>query len=150
MASDVVVEWEGFTDGLDAMDERINRALEQVVTKGGVIISNAAKRTFRGRPVGSQHTSKRTGRVYYTGKGDPPRPTNRSGNLSASIKVRDVRQIEPGVWQSKTYPTMKYAGYVEYGTSRAQAYPYMRPAIDEVTPMVQDLFYEAIATAQEA
>jgi HK97 gp10 family phage protein len=152
MASEIILDDAGFFDGLDLTDEKLNQALEEIVTEGATIIARNAKMMFRPRQSGSQHTSKRTGRIYYTGKGDPPRPTNRTGNLSASIRIRPrgIKQLEPGVWQSKVGTTLYYAPFVEYGTSRMQPYSYMKPAIEASMPEIQELITEQLTAVMEA
>ncbi len=49
-------------------------------------------------------------------------PVGETGDLRDSIEARPDRVVV-GV---------KYAGFVEYGTSENEAQPYLRPAVDEV------------------
>lgn len=59
-----------------------------------------------------------------------------TGFLRASITVDPVTfngtdvSIEVG-------PEANYGAFVEYGTSRAGAQPFMEPAVDEVTPLLE-------------
>ena len=139
---------EGFKEWIDATD----KAAKTIVRRGSIMISNAAKLQFRPRPGGSQRTSKRTGRVYYEGAPDfpanPPRPTFRSGNLQKSIRMIEIERLGFGRWQSATGPTMNYAPYVEFGTSRARQFPFLKMALDEVTPDLRALYEEEWAKAQ--
>ena len=50
----------------------------------------------------------------------------RFGFLKNSIQVDSVTPVEAII-----APHMEYAEFVEFGTSRQAAQPYMRPAIDE-------------------
>lgn len=52
-----------------------------------------------------------------------------TGALRSSITVKNISSLE-----SIVGPTVNYAGYVEYGTSRMGAQPYMRPAAEAVLP----------------
>lgn len=53
-------------------------------------------------------------------------PNVDTGALRASIMVDEVTATEAII-----APHTDYAEYLEFGTMRSQAYPYMRPAIDE-------------------
>jgi HK97 gp10 family phage protein len=53
-------------------------------------------------------------------------PNVDTGTLRNSIQVDSVTPT-----QAIIAPHTDYAEYLEFGTSRMQAYPYMRPAIDE-------------------
>jgi HK97 gp10 family phage protein len=109
----------------------VNAAARRIVEKGGLMIASEAKLIFRGRPAGSQRISKKTGRVYFSYKppyqAQPPRPTNRTGHLSDSIRIQAITSLIDG-WMSLTGPSMFYAPYVEYGTSRQREEPFMATA----------------------
>ena len=117
-----------------ALTVKADAAARNIVLKGAVVIAGESKKDFRPRPSGSQTTSRRTGRVYYKGApnypAQPPMPTNRSGNLRRSIRMLKVRPMGFGRWESTTGPTVSYGGYVEYGTSRARPFPFMKPALE--------------------
>jgi hypothetical protein len=127
---------------LDASIAKADVQAERIVRKGSAIIASNAKRQFRARP-GGQRVSKRTGRIYYQGApkfpAEPPKPTQRSGNLRNSIGLVGVRKLGAGVWESRTGPSMPYAGYVERGTSRARPFPYMAPGRDASTEAIKAL-----------
>ena len=139
---------EEFFAGLTSLDERINQAGKFIATAGGQLISSAAKQQFNARPLGDIKTSAKTGRRYYAGPSDPPRPTNRTGNLSKSIRLRNVRELGRGRWQSQTGTALFYSGYVEYGTSRMQPFPYINPAVEKSIPQISLIALEAFAEAQ--
>lgn len=61
-----------------------------------------------------------------------------TGALKNSISrdesiVSDVMRVEIG-------PTVKYAPFVENGTSRARAQPFLRPAVERVEPQLLEAF----------
>ncbi|BEV00077.1 HK97-gp10 family putative phage morphogenesis protein [Novosphingobium olei] len=79
-----------------------------------------------------------------SGKGHVPskpgEPPNRdTGVLQAGIENRMVSDLEAEV--SSNAP---YAAPLEFGTSRMEARPYMRPARDKMAPEVQRLFASEI------
>ena len=127
-------------------------AARNIVTKGALIIERKAKEEFRARPSGSQRTSK-TGRTYYQGApkypATPPNPTQRSGNLRNSIRMQSVTSLGSGRWQSDTGPSVKYAGYVEYGTSRSREFPYMTPGVKNSNEEINRIAQEEWRLAQE-
>lgn len=53
-----------------------------------------------------------------------------TGNLKNSIGT----DIAPDGLSGATGPTAHYGGYVEFGTSKMAAQPYMNPAADKVIP----------------
>lgn len=61
-----------------------------------------------------------------------------TGYLRSSIVSENVGDLEAEIG-----PTANYGGYVEEGTSRMSAQPYMSPALDAVAPA----FAQAVAQA---
>ena len=57
---------------------------------------------------------------------------DRTGNLTRSIQ--SVPTAEGAYLSART----RYAGYVEYGTSRNKEYPYLRPAIDYLMKLIKN------------
>ena len=131
---------------------KADAAARNIVTKGALIIERKAKEEFRARPSGSQRVSK-SGRVYYQGApkypATPPKPTQRSGNLRNSIRTQSVTSLGSGRWQSDTGPSVKYAGYVEYGTSRSRQFPYMTPGVKNSNEEINRIAQEEWRLAQE-
>jgi len=131
-----------FDDSILEMKVKMDEANRKIVEDGGLLIASDAKRHFLTRPSGSQRTSKKSGKTYWSYKppyqAQPPDPTNRSGALSRSIKVRKVVKVEGG-WMSMTGPSRKYAPYVEYGTSKMQKEPFIKYSLDKNTGKLQEL-----------
>ena len=135
-----------FRDALVASSEKASVAARTIVTKGALIISGEAKKTFRGRP-GGQMISK-SGRTYYSFKAPyqavPPTPTSRSGKLKNSIGsptgdgVMSVSKTIGG-WQATFGTAVKYAPYVEFGTKFMEKEPFLRRGLDESKEKIQML-----------
>lgn len=70
------------------------------------------------------HVFERYAKYYATGHGGGPHV--QTGNLLNSIQSRKTASDE-----AQVAPSMDYAAYVEYGTSRSAQYPYMRPAWED-------------------
>ena len=141
-----------FDNGLKLSMAKADIAARNIVTKGALVIERKAKEGFNPRPSGSQRTSK-SGRTYYQGApkypATPPKPTQRSGNLRNSIKTQQVTSLGAGRWQSDTGPSVKYAGFVEYGTSRSREFPYMTPGIKSSYEEINSIAQEEWRLAQE-
>jgi hypothetical protein len=131
-------EWQA---RLFKMEQLAQTGAEKFVREGGLIIASNAKREFRGRPLGSKVVSKK-GRVYYAGApkfpAQPPRPTNRTGNLASSINLQMVRRISTGA-ESLTGTYVKYGPAVNYGSERSRPFPFMEPAIEKSMPALRGL-----------
>lgn len=73
---------------------------------------------------------------------------NRTGTLERSIQVAEyARDVGGGVisgrWGSLD---VLYAWYLEFGTSRAAAYPFLRPAADHEYPKLHQRIQRAYGT----
>lgn len=62
----------------------------------------------------------------------------RTGRLQRSIMVKHV---QAGEWTVGSI--LYYAGFVEYGTSRMRARPYLRPAWMNVEPQLRAVMFDA-------
>ena len=116
------------------------------VTQGGLMLeTNVKSEGFNPRPAGSQRTSK-SGRIYYVGPATPPKPTQRTGNLRNSFVYRNTQRTATG-YKSETGTYIKYAPYVDYGTSRSRKFPFAEDGVARILPrlnnLAQDLFREA-------
>ena len=131
---------------------RMDTAARNIVQKGGFVIERKAKEGFNPRPSGSQRTSK-SGRTYYQGApkypATPPKPTQRTGNLRNSTRFQGIKQMGIGRWMSQTGPTVQYAPFVEYGTSHAREFPYMRTAVKDSNEEINRIAQEEWRLAQE-
>lgn len=131
---------------------RMDTAARNIVQKGGLVIERKAKEGFNPRPSGSQRTSK-SGRTYYQGApkypATPPKPTQRTGNLRNSTRFQGIKQMGIGRWMSQTGPTVQYAPFVEYGTSHAREFPYMRTAVKDSNEEINRIAQEEWRLAQE-
>ena len=152
MAEIIISGINEFDNGLKRSMAKADIAARNIVTKGALVIERKAKEVFNPRPSGSQRTSK-SGRTYYQGApqypATPPKPTQRSGNLRNSIRMQAVTSLGAGRWQSDTGPSVKYAGFVEYGTSRSREFPYMTPGIKSSYEEIYKLAQEEWRLAQE-
>lgn len=54
--------------------------------------------------------------------------TNRTGKLEASTRLRSVRGSLRSGYTIEVVGDTKYGAFVEFGTERSRAYPFLRPA----------------------
>ena len=153
MASEIIISGiNEFNDGMKRNILRMDTAARNIVQKGGFVIERKAKEGFNPRPSGSQRTSK-SGRTYYQGApkypATPPKPTQRTGNLRNSTRFQGIKQMGIGRWMSQTGPTVQYAPFVEYGTSHAREFPYMRTAVKDSNEEINRIAQEEWRLAQE-
>lgn len=62
----------------------------------------------------------------------------KTGNLASSIQV--ISYVEDGIPTSETGPTAEYAIYVEYGTSKMKAQPFMEKGYNAARKVIDTLF----------
>jgi HK97 gp10 family phage protein len=57
---------------------------------------------------------------------------------------RSIRKEQTGQGAYRVGSKVEYAGYVEYGTSRMQAQPYLRPAAELVNTQLNGIIYRLL------
>ena len=156
MAEIIISGINEFDDGMKRNILRMDTAARNIVQKGGLVIERKAKEGFIPRPSGSKRVVKNgpnKGRIYYAGApkypANPPKPTQRTGNLRNSTRFQGIKQMGIGRWMSQTGPTVQYAPFVEYGTSHAREFPYMRTAVKDSNEEINRIAQEEWRLAQE-
>uniref|UniRef100_A0A6M3IUY4 Putative tail protein n=1 Tax=viral metagenome TaxID=1070528 RepID=A0A6M3IUY4_9ZZZZ len=140
-----IVNFEKLLSQFQALPDRMLRALEQELVIGA--------NELRNRIINSMDTTPKTGRTYprWGGKkfhiasspGNPPAVD--TGNLKQSI-IMDARlpgEVEVG----STITEPPYPAYLEEGTSRMAARPWLEPALDAVTPRIEENIKQRILKA---
>jgi HK97 gp10 family phage protein len=97
------------------------QALATAVTAGALVIENAAKQ----------------------------RSPVRTGNLRRSIHTEPARAADGKAATARVGTNVEYAPYVEFGTRRMSARPYLRPALDEGKAEAQRVMAVAFKRAIE-
>ena len=120
MAIDVKI-----TDNSDEFLKALPEQIEQALTAVGITAENNAKREI-------------TRAVYDT----PESPSYvRTGRLRNSL-THSVEMNEKAVYIGSA---VEYAAYVELGTSRMRARPYLRPAVTNYTDEYKNLIKQALS-----
>lgn len=128
----------------DAIAEAANAAIENAMRGAVQIVVNDAKRSVARGP--------KTGRVYRRGNithqasapGEPP--ATDTGVLVNSI-VGDVTRAQNNQVQGYVRAGAGYAGYLEFGTRRMAARPFLFPAIERNRVAIQQFLQRAMQTA---
>ena len=155
MASAIILQGESeFMTSMKGLEEKMNVAARNIVSKGGLIIQETAKQEFRANPGDGPRTYTRKG-VKYVSKGvysapRPPNPTNRTGNLQRGISMPRIASLGNGRWKSEvsTSSRTQYAAPVEYGTSTSRPFPYMEMGIKDSSDKIKALAEREWASAQ--
>ena len=128
----------------DAVAKAANAAIENAMRGAVQIVVNDAKRSVARGP--------KTGRVYRRGNithqasapGEPP--ATDTGVLVNSI-VGDVTRAQNNQVQGYVRAGAGYAGYLEFGTRRMAARPFLFPAIERNRVAIQQFLQRAMQTA---
>ena len=113
------------TDNSDLIKDALEDQVEQALTAVGITAENNAKREI-------------TRAVYDT----PESKTYvRTGRLRNSL-THSVAMNEKAVYVGRA---VEYAAYVELGTSRMRARPYLRPAVANYTDEYKNLVKQALS-----
>ena len=113
------------TDNSDLIKDALEDQVEQALTAVGITAENNAKREI-------------TRAVYDT----PESPSYvRTGRLRNSL-THSVAMNEKAVYVGSA---VEYAAYVELGTSRMRARPYLRPAVENYTDEYKNLIKQALS-----
>ena len=141
---------------LDATVLASQVASRRIVTRQALLVATEAKKAFRPFPGGKRISQgpKHPGRIYYSYappfQAAPPLVTRRSGALQTSIgKILAVTTVGYGAKAVMGTP-LKYAPYVEYGTSRMAKEPFMEAALKKSEAEMQGIAEEEWAKALEA
>ena len=135
-----------FIAKIDKIKVTSMEAARKFVTDGGLMLeANVKSEGFIPRPANSQKRSA-SGRIYYTGPATPPKPTQRTGNLRNHFQYRSTTQTAFG-YKSITGTYVRYAAYVDFGTSRSRKFPFAEDGVSRILPRLKalaaDLFREA-------
>lgn len=112
----------------------LNRLAAQVLLAGGQKIQIEAQISItRGAVSGKNHVPSK-----------PNEPPNEdSGVLGNGIETTLVRSTGDVIVEVSS--NAPYASYLEFGTSRMAARPYLRPARDKMRPEIEALFAKAVS-----
>lgn len=111
----------------------LNKAKRKALQNCGKAVSTAAKQLC---PVGIEEKFVTPGRAQWTGR--IPGTLKKSIRYSVVKKGTKVQIIAGG--RSSKYLTAYYAAFVEFGTHKTMALPYLRPALERSSSAIEAEF----------
>lgn len=133
------------------MTVRFNeRELQQRVVRGMQRGIFAATEAVRNEAIRLVLSPPKTGRIYrrrgveHQASAPGEAPASDTGRLAASIRTRYEDNYFTGIVVASTL----YASYLEFGTSRMEPRPYMRPALAAIN--VRGMIEDAVVAAIDA
>lgn len=131
-------------------DDKINKAIEKALVMAGGIIESAAKEQLTAN--GSVDTGLLRNSITYALGGEYPETAEYANNAGATDKAGRKITEKVGTYeqpapqdtgsQRTVYvgTNVEYAPYVELGTSRMNAKPYLRPAAENNRKKIEKAF----------
>ena len=129
----------------------VKRAMQQLNKLGKemelpfIEIIKGGAQLIRGEAIRSIHNDPKTGRVYemynprrtHTASAPGESPASDTGNLVRNIKVKQKSKNVIAVES-----TADYSAFLEYGTSKMQARPFLFPAFEKSKPKITKVVFE--------
>lgn len=122
--------------------DEIGEAMAGALVAGGNDVRNTAIRSIQSVSGGSEVTRSRNGGNTYqhTAAGPGQAPNTDTGRLVNSIQVEvDGGSVFVG-------STLEYAGWLEHGTRRMAARPWLNPALEANRKNINDRVRDAVGT----
>ena len=115
------------------------RILGEAVLKGALILETEVKT--------SMATASHSGRTYKGHKASAPgeTPATDTGVLINSLISR-LESATPKRAKATFGPTVEYGVYLEYGTSKMEKRPYLRPAFDKKLSTIESTIREYVTS----
>lgn len=128
-------------DNSGAAKRRVEEAVEKALIMAGGIVESAAKETLTAN--GSVDTGLLRNSITYALGGEYPAAAQYTNNAGGTSKSGKKIEGKTGAYGSAAPPdtgsertvyigtNVEYAPYVELGTSKMSAKPYLRPAVEQ-------------------
>lgn len=128
----------GLGDKLGNAIQRDNRVIKKRMQQATLMVWRIAHQK---RPIISKAQAKAQGRSYRVSDpgasaGVPVRTGALQGSIQQSVTANGLMSYVGKIWTKG----IEYAGFIEYGTSRMAARPFMRPAINLTKDAIKKLF----------
>jgi HK97 gp10 family phage protein len=105
---------------------KYNAKLKQIIGAGGQMVMNEAKQSIQQNSGGGKTYQKYNPRRTHTASAEGQPPNTDTGFLVSNIFL----QIDPDGLGADVESRADYSGYLEFGTSKMEARPYLQPALE--------------------
>ena len=123
MKTSVTVTRQSKVKGVTA---KYNAKLKQIIGVGGQMVMNEAKQSIQQNSGGGKTYQKYKPRRTHTASAEGQPPNTDTGFLVSNIFL----QIDPDGLGADVESRADYSGYLEFGTSKMRARPYLQPALE--------------------
>lgn len=123
MKTSVTVTRQTKTKGVTA---KYNAKLKQIIGAGGQMVMNEAKQSIQQNSGGGKTYQKYNPRRTHTASAEGQPPNTDTGFLVSNIFL----QIDPDGLGADVESRADYSGYLEFGTSKMEARPFLQPALE--------------------
>jgi len=123
MRTSVTVTRQSKAKGVTA---KYNAKLKQIIGAGGQMVMNEAKQSIQQNSGGGKTYQKYNPRRTHTASAAGQPPNTDTGFLVSNIFL----QIDPDGLGADVESRADYSGYLEFGTSKMEARPYLQPALE--------------------
>ncbi len=123
MRTSVTVTRQSKAKGVTA---KYNAKLKQIIGAGGQMVMNEAKQSIQRSSGGGKTYQKYNPRRTHTASAAGQPPNTDTGFLVSNIFL----QIDPDGLGADVESRADYSGYLEFGTSKMEARPYLQPALE--------------------
>ena len=123
MKTSVTVTRQSKVKGVTA---KYNAKLKQIIGAGGQMVMNEAKQSIQQNSGGGKTYQKYNPRRTHTASAEGQPPNTDTGFLVSNIFL----QIDPDGLGADVESRADYSGYLEFGTSKMEARPYLQPALE--------------------
>lgn len=123
MKTSVTVTRQSKVKGVTA---KYNAKLKQIIGAGGQMVMNEAKQSIQQNSGGGKTYQKYKPRRTHTASAEGQPPNTDTGFLVSNIFL----QIDPDGLGADVESRADYSGYLEFGTSKMRARPYLQPALE--------------------
>ena len=124
-----LLDYKEFLESLIKYDKRTRQSLEELLTKTALAVERDAKKNL------TNNGSVDTGRLRFSVYSDTSRIKYLEAEVGTKLSEAPRRSYKSsrgkGRKKMRWNTNVEYAPYVEYGTSKSKAKPFLRPAYDK-------------------
>lgn len=126
-------------DSLKNLEKEIEVPLQEVILGGGQLIRSEAVKSIMSGPKSGRIYEKYNPRRTHTASAPGQAPASDTGNLVSQIQVKSPNKNEVNVESGASY-----SKFLEFGTSKMLARPFLFPAFEKSRPKITQAVFNRI------